>query len=89
MIEYGVAEFWTRHTVIYDPDRVMWGPLSFSSSGELLASTGAGELLFYDRRPRETKKLGDLYVDKMTNALRASVFEAEKYENSVGSLLEA
>ena len=74
MIEYGVAESWTRHTVIYD--RVIRGPLSFSSSGELLASTGAGELLFCDRRPLETKKLGDLYVDKMTNAMRASVFEA-------------
>jgi F-box interacting protein len=69
MLEYGVVESWIRHTVIYDPDWVIRGPLSFSSSGELLASTEVGELLFCDRRPRETKKLGDLYVDKCFGSL--------------------
>ncbi|KAE8055109.1 hypothetical protein FH972_011970 [Carpinus fangiana] len=69
MLEYGVAESWTRHTVIYDPDWVIRGPLSFSSNGELLASTKAGELFFCDRQPRETKKLGDLYVDKCFESL--------------------
>jgi hypothetical protein len=63
MKEYVVHESWMRHTVISDPNLVIQRPVSLSNGGELLASTGAGELLFCDRQPLETKKLGDLYVD--------------------------
>lgn len=68
MKEYGVAESWMKHIVISDPDLMIWGPvsLSLSSDDELLVSTREGELLFCDRQPQETKKLGDLYLDKCT-----------------------
>jgi F-box interacting protein len=69
MKEYGVAESWMRHTVIYDPDWVILGPVSLSSGGQLLVSTRAGELLSCDQQPQETKKLGDLYVDKCIESL--------------------
>ena len=58
-----VHESWMRHTVISDPNLVIQRPVSLSNGGKLLASTGAGELLFCDRQQLETKKLGDLYVD--------------------------
>jgi F-box interacting protein len=67
MKEYGVAESWIKHAVIYDPDEMIRWPVSLSSGGELLVSTRNGELLFCDGQPQETKKLGDVYLDKCTN----------------------
>jgi F-box interacting protein len=67
MKEYGVTESWIKHTVIYDPDFMIREPVSLSSGGELLVSTKAGELLFCNRQPQETKKLGDVYLDKCTD----------------------
>ncbi|KAE8008409.1 hypothetical protein FH972_004925 [Carpinus fangiana] len=65
MKEYGVTESWMKHTVIRDSDSGIWGPVSLSSGGELLVSTKMGKLqLFCNRQLRETKKLGDLYLDK-------------------------
>lgn len=46
-----LLSLWIKHSVIYDPNSMIWGPVSLSSGGQLLVSTRMGELLFCDRQP--------------------------------------